>query len=252
MAITLVSSGKYEPSTGNGYTTDAQNVSGSPTFLIVWMAYQGGSTPTLSDNKSNSYTAVDPVSSAYTGDAKYIKAFYAWSGVTGGSDLTFTVAGSGIAASLHWQAYTGTRTSSDPYVTKTDAANFYLTPGSFTSIQPGAITATSGNLLTIGLNDWIEEETGPTINSSFTRLNFTDYQNVYAAADAYKISAGASDNPTWTMAVAQDLGHVMMIEFAAAAASQIKTKKGLAIASVKTFKNLATASVKSDKAVTNV
>ncbi len=215
MAISLINSGEYKPPSDDGFTTGNCNV-GSPSLIVVWFAYQGGSTPTLSDNKSNSYTEVNPTSNGYAGSAKYVRCYYAWSSVTGGTDLTFTVGDINHATSLFWQAYSGTRTSSDPYVTKTDAANPYPSGGT-TTIQPGAITATSGNLLTIGINDWIEEETGCTIDSGFTRLNFIDYENSYAGADAYKISTGTSDNPTWTSPNAQDMQHTMMIEFAAAA-----------------------------------
>jgi hypothetical protein len=250
MAISLIASGEYKAATTNGYTTGAFDV-GSPSLIVVWLAYQGSTNPTLSDNKGNTYTTVDPVSTAAVGSYKYVRAFYAWSSVTGGSDLTFTVAGSGISAALFWQSYSGTRTSSDPYVTKTDAGNNYGS-GPYTIIQPGAITATSGNLLTIGLNDWIEEETGPTINSGFTRLNFIDYSDVYAGADAYKISTGTSDNPTWTSLTTQDLHHTMMIEFAAAAGgggSVVKTYDGTAVASVKTLDGTAYASRKTTDGV---
>lgn len=219
MSITLIASGSYGGGTSGG-TSGNQDI-GSPDLLLVWVSYQGGDTVTLSDNKGNTYTKKKPTSDPIngTGTYSYISLFYAWGSITGGSTVTFTLGGAAdLAGSLTWQSYTGTETSSDPLVSIVDACrtNGY---GPWTTIQPGAITATSGDLLSTGFHDFTET-TRPTIDSSFTVLSDIAYNagtpNHYPIADAYKISTGTSDNPTWTTAHSQLILHVMMAQFAAA------------------------------------
>lgn len=164
-------------------------------FLAVFVA-AGDVTPTVSDLQgggSNSWTSLTLQNSFN----RISWLWYAWNPTHVGAAHVITLTANGASRdSLSVQAWSGSQTSSDPFDVQNGAtANG---PG---SLQTGSVATASGELIIsgyAGFNDSV-----PTIDSSFTKLDFIDTGagNPHnALATAYKLQTGASENPTWTVA----------------------------------------------------
>jgi hypothetical protein len=80
---------------------------GTCDLLHVWVTYQVGSTLSFADSHGNPYARHD--APAVTGGGALVL-FDTWA-PNAGSGLTFTLSGTGIAASLEWTRSTGTWTA---------------------------------------------------------------------------------------------------------------------------------------------
>lgn len=173
-------------------TSGAINTTGA-TFLIAAVSFNTGGSITVSDSKSNTWTAlstIDPGAGAAT-------RLYYVANPTVGSGHTFTVAG-GIAASMAVAAFSGVTTTS-PLSAGSDVGHFEGT-GSPASVQAGSITPTQNNCLIICAVGQNRAAT-PAIDSSMTisdHVSFTGGDH-YGIDLAWKQQGtAAAINPAWS------------------------------------------------------
>lgn len=174
--ISLVSSVSATGSI-NGSTTGSIDTTGA-NLIVVSIYYYTGSSLTVTDSKSNTWTALTS-----RGSTILAKQYYC-AGATVGSGHTFTLSGIASYSGIAVAAFSGANAS--PFDTESGAS----------ATQPGSITPAVANELFVtawGRND----ATTLTINSSFTIAEQTAYApgDGFSVGLAYKISSGA-ENPT--------------------------------------------------------
>lgn len=169
---------------------------GSPNLVVVWMGYQGGTTPNLSDSVNGSgFTQLDPTASIL-GGLKYIACFYRYGSLGSYAAATFTSNGSGSYPSIVAYGYSAT-ISSDPFVAQTSHGR----EDSSAVIKPAngtPLASASGSLLTTGFWPFTASGTNPTIDSSFGNVVAVGYNVSYPISGADLISSGSSVDPQWT------------------------------------------------------
>ena len=104
MAIALISSTSAS-NTADTVTTGSIETTAA-TLLVVWLAMDNGGTVSLSDSKSNSWTAL---TSSVNGSTKSI--LYYCSNPTVGTGHTFTNAGNQNYSTIYVGAFSGVQTS---------------------------------------------------------------------------------------------------------------------------------------------
>jgi hypothetical protein len=115
----------------NGGTTSGIDTTGA-NFLAVFVAYITGTTPTVSDSKSNTWT---PLTARDTTIGAKGQFFYS-KNPTVGTGHTFTVSGSSIFASIGVQAFSGVDPSS-PFDAENGAINTTSTSLNTNNVSPG-------------------------------------------------------------------------------------------------------------------
>lgn len=183
----LIANTSKRSTDGNGITTDAINTTGA-TLLVIGLSYHDGTSPTISDSKSNTWTAL----TARGGVSANATRLYYCLGGTVGTGHTFTVAGTGIYPAIAVQAFS-VMTAFDQ---ESGASN-----GAASTLQPGSLTpAVNNSILVTAVAS--NQATSPTIDSGFTSTDaipFTSAQN-YSVGLAYKIqTTAAAENPTWNI-----------------------------------------------------
>ena len=189
MAISFINNTSVVGGTGN-ITTVAINTTGAD-FLVANVAYDfGGTAPTVSDSKTNSW---NPLTASNSGNTTN-KLYYCIP-TSVGTGHTFTASNGGNQfATMEIQAFSGLNQTS-PFESENGNAN------SSGTIQPGSVTPSINGALIITGAGWNVACTPTSINSSFIK---TDEQNFgagnnYGSSMAYLIqSTVAAVNPTWT------------------------------------------------------
>lgn len=198
MAISLVVSSIDGSANGDGFTTDAIDTTGADLLVVAVADLDFFFTGTLSDSKSNTWTALTrvEVSSSEVGVVLY----YAKNPTVGGSH-TFTFSQTFNKPSIAIAAFSGADLT-DPF----DQENG-TSPAGTTSSQPGSITPTEDNEVILAALSWEVAESGTvSVNSSMTITDQIDVDgsNHCGLALAYLVqTSAAAINPTWTSAVAQ-------------------------------------------------
>lgn len=202
-----------------GGTSAGVDTTGADLIVVQVIWSLGGGTaiePTLSDNKSNTWTplTVQQVANGVCGRILYCQA------PTVGSGHTFTLGGSPIAVpALYMAAFSGSTAS------PADQQNGTHTTSSITSVQPGSITPSQDNCLVVtGLG--MAGTSGPAVDSGFT---ITDSAALaggvnYGAGLAYLVQGSAAAiNPTWswTGASTQTIATIASFKPAGAAATDV-------------------------------
>lgn len=186
MAFTLISNTSAGSSNTTDVTTGAIDTTGANILIAV-----ATSNSVVTDSKSNTWTKLT-VRNDTGGHGNECAIYYA-KNPTVGSGHTFTATGG--FPSIAVASFSGADTTS-PF----DQENGTGSAGSVTSIQTGSVTPTQNNeLLIAGLT--FDVSNTPSINSSFTITNTTDYSggNHYGVSMAYKIQTSLSaENPTWS------------------------------------------------------
>lgn len=173
----------------NGGTTSAIDMTGA-NFIWIAVVRDTGTSITLSDSSSNSYTALDDPETK-------IKFFYK-AGATVSNSMTFTVSGTNIYAAITVLGFSGVHSS------PLDQSNT-ATGGFGQSFQPGSVTPSEDNEVLCTAVYFNANHGTVTINSSFTpspayTVAFSSGVN-YGIAAAYQIQTTATTrNPTfsWT------------------------------------------------------
>lgn len=176
--------------TSNTVTTGAIDTTGA-TLIVISVNYNTGNTPTISDSKGNSWTAL----TAHAAAGSVTNQLYYTIPTSVGSGHTFSNTGSGNFSTISVTAYTGTAAAT--VFDQENGAN----STSATTLQTGSVTPSqNGELIVAGLG--FNQNGIPTsINSSFTQVDSEEFSsgNHYGGSDAYIVqgTAGAV-NPTWT------------------------------------------------------
>jgi len=189
MAIAYIT-GTSAGGTASSCTTSGIDTTGA-NFIVLAIGYQQGSTPSISDNKSNTWNALTISSTA---GAQACRIYYAIN-PTVGSGHTFSNGGTNNYSTVSVLAFSGVDTSA-PFDQQNGANNNSAT------IQTGSVTPTQNNEVCIAAVAWNLNRTTepPTINSSFTGVQGTTFSsgNHYGGAIAYLIQTTATaTNPTW-------------------------------------------------------
>jgi hypothetical protein len=191
MTFALVVHESASGSTSNGITSAAINTTGAD--LIVVIAAESGSNGALSDSKSNTWVQLARQTDSFGRSCTF---YYAWNAIVG-TGHTFTIGGTSNFPSLLIAAYSGSRTSSNPYDTP------HLTQASQSSgntFQIGSVTPGANNELVVsGVH--AGGTVAMTIDSSFTITDQVADGNFghESGGQAYLIqTTAAATNPTWT------------------------------------------------------
>lgn len=180
-------------------TTGSMNTTGA-NFIVVGVAYYDNFPQTVTDNQSNTYTALTAYGAAANA---FSQLFYTCNPVTSASH-TFTTTGSSASFQAIYAAAFKNVQCPGPF----DVGNGAGPIGSGTTFQPGSITPSlNGELIVTPLSNF-ETSGTDSINSSFTLLSQQlDVSSTNIGLDfAYLIqSTAAAINPTWTSAAPASL-----------------------------------------------
>lgn len=177
----------------NGATSGAINTTGAD-LLVAVVAGLTGTTPTFTDSKGNTWTALTKQSTASDGASQL---FYCQGAIVG-TGHTFATAGASTYSGCAMAAFSGSVSS--PF----DIENGSQNSGSPSAILPGSITPNFANELVVcsaetNLNTGFA--TAAAIDSSFIitdRISSLSNQS-FAFGLAYIIQTAASAvNPTWS------------------------------------------------------
>lgn len=122
----------------NGWTTSGSLDTSASNLIVVIVGFATGSTPSVSDNKGNgTYSAL----TAYSGAAVAVQIHYKFNAAVG-TGHTWTLAGTGIVASMAILTFAGAKTASDAFNKESGSTYFATspaTPGSFTPDNDGSV-----------------------------------------------------------------------------------------------------------------
>ena len=186
-AIALVAHGFK---TGSG-ATSALNMTGA-TLLVACV--EGQNSPTApTDSSSNIWQTASAAGASYVAQLIAVQVYYVYNPtVTSSQTFTNTYANSSMTVA----GFSGTLTTSGVYDTGTGNGSAGVHS---TTIQPGSITVTAGELLfscaySSGSGGW-------SVDSSFVPLDSpTPFGQ--SAEDAYLVAGAGAVNPTWTTTLA--------------------------------------------------
>lgn len=186
----LISSTSKTSGTANTVVTDGITTTGA-TFIVIGISFNNGTPPTITDSRSNTWTAL--TQSGVTSNTA-ARLYYCVNPTVGASH-TFTASGTGIYTSIFVMAF-DTLTDSNAF----DAQNGGTSTGSST-VATGSITTAENGELIISIFAHNSTSSSNTISDSFTVVETEPFASGlnYGGSFAYlrQSSAGAI-NPTWT------------------------------------------------------
>lgn len=166
----------------NGATTAAVDTTGA-NFIVLAIAYNTGATATVSDSKSNTWTAL---TARDAGTGADVRIFYCMA-PTVGAGHTFTVSASGAAPAIAFDCFAGVKTSA-AFDVESGAATT-----SVTTIAAGSITPTQDGDLIFACLGLSTAETSPTP----TNATATEHQ-VFVSGTNYGLDIGYAIQSTAT------------------------------------------------------
>jgi hypothetical protein len=174
-------------------TTSSLNTTGADLLVVSVHEYDGGPAGTVSDSKSNSWTALTSYNSS---GASKVRIYYATSAPTVGSGHTFQYTGSGVYATISVEAWSGAHPT-----TPFDVENGNI-GAVVSSLQPGSVTpSVNGSLLYTaraagGASDTISIDSGFTIGGT---VDYNAGSGELGGSHAYLVqTTAAAINPTWS------------------------------------------------------
>lgn len=182
----------------NGATTSAIDTTGASLLVIMAVA---GAAITVSDSKGNTWTGL--TSQTITGQTGRV--YYAWNPIVG-TGHTFTVSGSGVAASFEVASFSGVQTSADPFDVQQSAT---ATGATQAGVGSATLTPSQNDSLVIGGQSFSAAISAYTAQAGFAtvaQVNFSGGTN-YGSALEYLIQTTAAAIPnstviaSWTTAV---------------------------------------------------
>jgi hypothetical protein len=175
----------------NGGTSSAVDTTGADLLLVAVSHYSAGSGLTVTDSKSNTWTA-----RSTSGDGDSNCTLFECVPSSVGAGHTFTAAGAGIYPALSLQAWAGAHAA--PFDQQSDAGS----GAGVTSIQAGSVTPSEANeLIVAAMANGTDAGTGRSINSSFTisgQIGFNSGQYFPVAMAYFVQGSAAAINPTWS------------------------------------------------------
>lgn len=161
MSWSPVAHGVGSSTDSNGFTTGSIDTTGCG-FLIVGVVLGGGvSTGTLTDSKSNTWTALTQATGGFSD--RFSQLFYC-ENPTVGSGHTFSISGTANFPSLFIAGFSGGATSSSFDVQNNNPG------GVSSSVTTGSVTPSVDNELLVAMLNFDVTDT-PTIDSGFTILD---------------------------------------------------------------------------------
>lgn len=184
MAISLVASVSAAPG-ANGGTTAAIDTTGANLLVLSVAWYGGGTAPTVSDSKGNTYTAL----TRHDGSLASHRLFYKLAPAVG-TGHTFTASGSGSYAAFHAYAFAGVAS----YQTESGAGQ-----SSGTSLASGSVTPSADGALVFTGTSGNGASTDSVLPSGFTLTTraYGSGNNLQASAAWQVQTTAAAINPTW-------------------------------------------------------
>jgi|WetSurMetagenome_2_1015567.scaffolds.fasta_scaffold08824_5 hypothetical protein len=186
--ITLISN-TSKAGTLDTVTTDAIDTSGA-NLIVVGLSYNNGSTPVLTDNKGNSYTAL----TAQAVSANGVSRLYYCVSPNVGSGHTFTNAVAGNYCSICVEAFSGVKVAV-PFDRQNGANN-----AAASSLATGNVIPNANNEVIV-THFMFSVAATASIDGGFTLTNQTNFGTGvnYGGAMAYLIqTAATSANPNWS------------------------------------------------------
>jgi hypothetical protein len=207
--VTSVSHGSYQGGVDGG-TSPPFNV-GTCDLLHVWVTYQVGSTLAFADSHGNAYAR--HAAPAVSGGGALVL-FDTWA-PNAGSGLTFTLSGTGIAASLEWRCSMGTWTGSDPFNGLVGHGSNVV---SVSTIATGAVPSAAGDLMVSAASPFNDAALDATPDSGFLISDGASYvsRTSYPLIAATKTSTGAAESVTWSIGSGVPYFNVAIATFRAA------------------------------------
>lgn len=197
MAYAFVDKVSAQSAGGNGFTTGTMDSTGADFLVAVLSQYVTGSTGSVSDSKTNAWTALTEYQSPDTFDR--VRIFYARPNPTTGkvgTGHTFTVTVTAGYPTLIVAAFSGSDVS--PFDSPENGTS---NSGSGTSLQPGSITPDEDNELIITGLMTEADTTSTVVPTGYTSVAALDGVGGAAAGGgmAYKIqTTKGAENPSWT------------------------------------------------------
>lgn len=201
--VASVSAGSAD---AHNVTTGTVNTTGADLLVVAVASYGVSSTPTVSDNKSNTWTPLTSYSTT-SGNAERLTLFYA-KNATCGTGHTFSASESSGTPypAISMAAFSGsdlTSPADQQTGTSTEGAN---------TVSPGSITpSVNGELVVSGLCLGSIPSSGPSVGSGFTIASGTPSAGGlnFGVSLAYLIqTSAAAANPAWTFAGATALAAI--------------------------------------------
>lgn len=187
-------SGTIKSGALDGTTTNAIDSTGANLLVATVSWFAGGAAPTLADSKGNTWTKL--TETVFGGVGQGVVIYYSVPSSVG-SGHTITLAGSNTYVSCSFAAYSGV--NSVPF----DAEDSN-TGNALTSIKPGAMTPSDGDLVITALT-YFADTGSATIDSGFTGSSVGFNSGVAVShGSAYLISDGSAVDPTWSWGSSQD------------------------------------------------
>jgi len=199
--ITVVDYTSTTSTDSTNVTTSSINSTGANLLVVIVADFDPNTIGTLSDSKSNTWTARPSCAPGGPTNAGRVTTYYATSSPTVGSGHTFSYSGTNTYPGIAVIALSGAATSS-PF-DQEDCNG--TTGGAATTTTTGSITPGANNeILVSGIG--LTLAGSASIDSSFTIPTQTAYAgNGYGIALAYKIQTTLGfENPTWTLPGSSD------------------------------------------------
>lgn len=220
-AIALVTS-DLSGGTGASAISASINTTGATALLVFASWYSGGgSTATISDSKSNTWTCRTPQD---TGIVKTEICYASNASPTVGSGHTFQVTTTAAFPSVGVMAFSGVLTP-NPQDTESGASTVNAITLANGSITPGTASSVIVSGLSWNPNNPAESAT---IDNSATISNQISYSAgvFFAAAIAYKLNVSGATNLTWTLGATGGATAIVASFFkpAAAATGRVRHK----------------------------
>src|SRR6266853_39277 len=202
MAISLLTHTKGAGT--NTFTTPAIDTTGASFLVLVYGYYVNGPAPSISDSKSNTWSALTTQSDDTSGigvEIHYVN------NPTVGTSHTFTATGTGIFSAITVACFSGTEV-----VSVYDGHQNGGVSVSSTSKQPGSVTPVNDNSLLITGYCADNSTTSVSINSGFIIIEQSDYgvNGAYSSFLGYFVQGpAAAINPTWSWTGSVTVGAVI-------------------------------------------
>ena len=206
-------------------TTSAINTTGAD-LIVVFLAYNLGSTVTLSDSLGNSWTGITSISDGVTVTA----IMYYCHAPTVGAAHTFSVSGSNNYCSMFVEAWSGSASSGTLDQQGTTFSSSNVLSLLSTSITP----AVAGELIVTGIAWGASSEASVTVNDGLTQPDaalVTGSGNYYSSGAAYLVqSVAAAIAPTWSWASPSSSCATIIVSFEPGAGGTVVTSDGVTYA----------------------
>lgn len=183
---TLITNGKG-PGDSSSSTTPSLNTTGANFIVIAVNSYGPGGAVTVTDSKSNTWTAL---TQQVAGESKS-RLYYCYA-PTVGTGHTFNATGGSFYGSIYVQAWAGMAASTF------DVENGNASASSASTLQPGSVTPSQANELIITALAFNDNSAGIiAVNSSFAITDTVAFSFTGGSMAWLIVSSTSAVNPTW-------------------------------------------------------